>query len=496
MTSKNALISVYNKSNLKYLCKNLDKHGYKFISTGSTSKKIKSLGYDCKEVSNISKLKEILNGRVKTLNHKIFGSILFKRENKTHKNEFKKLKIPKIDIVVVNFYPFKEFLNYKNEEKVIEMIDIGGPSLLRASSKNFKYVTPISNVDNYRELIENLNKNKGVTDIDFRKRMAALTFKISSEYDGLISGWLKFKTNKEDISNLRYGENPHQNSFIKNNNSPIFNFQISGKKISYNNIVDVESGLKCLKEFTKPSCVIIKHNNPCGVASGNNINLAFNKAYSSDMKSAFGGIVLLNKKVDEKFSKILSRSFFEVIVAKDYDKNALNKLIEKKNLILLKIDKLKIPKKESRSTMFGAIYQDVDNTKIDKKLLKLMAYKSVNKKRFEDLIFALKVVKHLKSNSIVLAKDEQTIGIGCGQTNRIDALEIAIKKFKKNSKVRNYVCASDGFFPFLDSLKLLYKNGCKIITQPYGSLNDKININYAKKNKISLYFMKRRLFRH
>ncbi len=497
MSSRYALISVYNKSGLEYLCKNLYKNNFKFISTGSTCKKIKSLGYNCLEVSKITNFKEILDGRVKTLNPKIYGSILFKRDNSKHIEEFKQLKTPIIDIVVINLYPFEKFVQQNNNDEIIEMIDIGGPSLLRASSKNFKYVTTISKINDYKKLIKNLNINNGKTDIYFRKKMASSAFQITATYDKIISQWFKKKTNKKIKKKLRYGENPNQNSFIVENHSKkIFDHQINGKEISYNNIIDIDSGLKCLNEFKKPTCVIIKHNNPCAVASSDNINLAFKKAMQSDSKSAFGGIVLLNRTIDKNLSIIISKYFFEVIVAPNYNIYGLNILQEKKRLILLKMTVKDLQKLEFKSTIFGTIYQTIDSVIINKNFFKLVSNKDAGKKNIDDLIFATKVVKHLKSNAIVLASNEQTCGIGTGQTNRVDSLKIALKKCKETFKNKKFVCSSDGFFPFTDSLKLLKKNNCNIVAQPAGSIKDDENIKYSIKNRMSLYFSKNRIFKH
>ncbi len=492
---KHALISVYDKSKLGILCDQLKKNNYKFISTGSTCKTIRKLGFKCLEISEVTKFKEILEGRVKTLNPKIFGSILYKRDDKNHFREFKNLKMPSIDLVIVNLYPFEKFREYK--DKAIEMIDIGGPSLIRAASKNYKYVTTICDKKYYSKLINNLKKNNGKTDILFRKKMAAKTFEETSTYDKLINEWLSNKKNFNTKTKLRYGENPNQESFIlKGNVKSIFDLQISGKEISYNNIIDVDSGIKCIDEFIDPTCVIVKHNNPCGVASSTNIEISFDRAFKADSKSAFGGIVLFNKKISKKLAIKLSLIFLEVIVAPDYEKSALEILKKKKRLILLKTNKIKIPKYEFKSTIFGTIYQNINNNKIRKNFFKLVSSKSISDKMMSDLIFATKVAKHLKSNAIVLAKNKQTIGLGCGQTNRIDSLHIAIKRNKENFKLNNFVCVSDGFFPFIDSLKLLNKNGCKVIAQPKGSIKDEENIEYAKRNNLSLYFLKNRLFKH
>ena len=296
---------------------------------------------------------------------------------------------------------------------------------------------------------------------------------------------------------LRYGENPNQNAYIDENNKlSIFDFQISGKKISYNNIIDLDSGLRCLSEFNEPTSIIMKHTNPCGVASDKNIYKAFNKSYESDTKSSFGGIIFLNRKVEIKLSKKIIKNFFEMVVAPDFENKALEVLKTKKNLILLKIPNLKKEKVICKPTLFGDLYQTNDLTIINKNFIKLASKKKSSPKLIDDLLFALKVAKHLKSNAVVLAKNKQTLGLGHGQTNRVDALKSAIKNRNIYFKNKLFVCASDGFFPFTDSIGLLNRYGCKAIAQPKGSINDNKIINYAKKNRISLYFIKNRLFKH
>ena len=296
---------------------------------------------------------------------------------------------------------------------------------------------------------------------------------------------------------LRYGENPNQKAnLITNSSQSIIDYQIRGKKISYNNIIDVDSGLRCLNEFSEPTSIIIKHTNPCGVASGKNISEAFQKSYESDSKSAFGGIILLNRKVGSNLAKNIMKNFFEMVVAPEFEKQAIKMLSVKKNLILLKIPIIKNKKTEYRSTLFGDLYQTKDLTSINKNFIKLVSKKRVSSKYIQDLLFSLKVVKHLKSNAVVLSKNKQTIGLGHGQTNRVDALNFAIKNKRSYFNKKTFVCASDGFFPFTDSIKILNKNGCNIIAQPSGSINDEKIISFANKNKISLYFIKNRLFKH
>ncbi len=305
---------------------------------------------------------------------------------------------------------------------------------------------------------------------------------------------MKIKSNK---IGLRYGENPNQNAYlISYNNKSIFNYQISGKRISYNNLVDLDSGLKCLEEFNEPTSIIVKHTNPCGVASAKNIEDAFIKSYNSDPKSAFGGIIFLNRKVNSNLAKIITKKFFEMIVANSFDKDAIEILKKKKNLILLKKPDTKKINFEYKSTLFGDLYQTKDLTPINKKFLKLVSKKIGSTKSISDLIFSLKVAKHLKSNAVVLSKNKQTLGLGNGQTNRIDALKFALSNKRKYFKIKSFVCASDGFFPFTDSINLLNRNGCNVVAQPSGSINDKKIILYANSNKISLYFIKNRLFKH
>ncbi len=296
---------------------------------------------------------------------------------------------------------------------------------------------------------------------------------------------------------LRYGENPGQDAYLINkDNESIFNFQINGKKISYNNLLDLDSGLRCLDEFTEPTSIIIKHTNPCGVASAKTINSAFLKSYTSDPKSAFGGIIFLNRKVNFELANKIYKNFFEMVIAPNFDTNALNILKKKKNLILLKKPKIKKEVKGYKSTLFGKLYQTNNLTPINKKFLNLVSNKKASSRSIDDLIFSLKIVKHLKSNAIVLARNKQTLGLGHGQTNRVDALKFAIRNMKIYFKKGSFVCASDGFFPFKDSINLLHKNGCSIIAQPSGSINDREIISFSLTNKISLYFTKNRLFKH
>ncbi len=493
-----ALISVYDKKKLNIICKTLDKFNINFISTGSTAKEIIKKGFECQLISNLTKFREILDGRVKTLHPKIFASILYDREIKKHVDTFNDLNFPKIDFVIVNMYPFEKIIKVSNiKSKIIDMIDIGGPSLLRAAAKNYQSLTTICNTNDYDKLKKNLIKNKGYTSLDFRKKMAQKIFKTVSTYDENIYNWLSKSNLKEKKIILKYGENPNQKAkFIPNKGkASVFTEQIQGKQIGFNNILDTESGLNCINEFKEPTCVIIKHNNPCGISSSKSINIAFKKAYESDSESSFGGIVILNRAVNEKLATLLIKNFFEVVAAKSFDKKALKILSVKKKLILIKTKNILIKNQiEIKSAIGGNLIQEKNFIKIKKNEIKCVANKM--NQNLEDIIFALKVCKHVKSNAIVLVKNKQTVGIGAGQMSRSDATKIAIMKLKQKNNIEKFVAASDAFFPFTDNIKRLKKAGCQTIIQPYGSKNDYKIINYAIKSNIGLYFTKYRFFKH
>ena len=498
--NSNALISVYDKSSLKKICSTLTTYNIGIISTGATAKKIISLGFKCREISDLTKFKEILDGRVKTLNPKIHASILYKRDDSTHEKVFKQLNFPKIDFVIVNFYPFSKISNKESYAKKIEMIDIGGPAMIRSASKNFESVTTICEKKYYESLINELKTNHGKTTLTFRKRMAQHNFKLTSDYDLSIFKWFN-KKNRKKINNkikIKYGENPNQKAyFIKKSKSNIFDSQISGKNIGYNNILDISEGLSCLNEFIEPTCVIVKHNNPCAVSSANNVKNAYSKALKSDPVSAFGGVVLLNKEIDVNLAKIINRKFFEVVVAPKFNKIALEILKSNKKLIIIDSTDLKEGNREnSKSVNSGILFQENNSLKITRSKIKLVSNKKTSNNTIDDLLFAFKVAKHVKSNAIVLAKNKQTLGIGAGQMSRLDSTRMAILKYKDFFKNRSFVCASDAFFPFTDNIKLLLKLKCTGIIQPSGSKNDHMIIEYAIKNKASLYFVKNRVFKH
>ena len=497
---KNALISVYDKSSLKKICSVLNKFNIGIISSGGTAKKIISLGYDCKEISNLTKFKEILDGRVKTLNPKLHASILYKRNNPEHQITFKKLKFPIIDFVIVNFYPFTKISDKEIPEKKIEMIDIGGPSMIRSASKNFESVTTICDKKFYDPFIKELTKNKGVTSLAFREKMAKINFKLTSDYDLSIFKWFsRSKKNKENKKiKIKYGENPNQKAYyLPNSKSNLFKSQLGGKNLGYNNILDISEGLNCLNEFNEPTCVIIKHNNPCGIASAKKIENAYIKALESDPVSAFGGVVLFNRKINENLAELLLNNFYEIVVANKFNKNSLKTLKSKKNMIIINSSVLEEKNKEiHKSVNSGILYQEFNSYKISKNEIKLVSTKKCSEKILDDLIFAYKVAKHVKSNAIVLANNKQTLGIGAGQMSRLDSTNIAIMKYKKKFKYRSFVCASDAFFPFTDNIQRILKLKCSGIIQPSGSINDKKIISYANKKNASLYFIRNRVFKH
>jgi phosphoribosylaminoimidazolecarboxamide formyltransferase / IMP cyclohydrolase len=497
---RNALISVYDKSSLGKICNALCKFNIGIISTGATAKKIISLGYECDQISNLTKFKEILDGRVKTLNSKLHASILYKRNNPEHEETFKKLKFPMIDFVIVNFYPFTKISNKEIAEKKIEMIDIGGPSMIRSASKNFTSVTTICDKKFYDPLIKELTKNKGKTSLAFRRKMAERNFKLTSDYDLSIFKWLnRNKKNQNDNKiKIKYGENPNQRAYyLPNSKSNLFKSQLGGKNLGYNNILDISEGLNCLNEFNEPTCVIIKHNNPCGVASAENIQKAYLKALESDPISAFGGVVLFNRKINEDLAKLILNNFYEVIVATKFNKKSLKALKIKKKLIIIDSSNLKEKKKKIyKSVNSGVLYQEFNSYKISKSVIKLVSKKKSSDKILDDLIFAYRVAKHVKSNAIVLVNNKQTLGIGAGQMSRIDATKIAIMKYNQFFKHKHFVCASDAFFPFIDNIQKLLKLKCVGIIQPGGSINDDDIISYTNKKNRSLYFVKNRVFKH
>ena len=508
---RSALISVSDKENIVTVLKILKKFNIKIISSGGTFKKIKNLGYKCVEVSEYTNFKEILGGRVKTLHPKIHAGILVDRNNKIHRKDLYINDYPEIDLVIVNFYPFKNVIkDNSSHKKIIENIDIGGPTMVRAAAKNYRYVTVITSKNQYIDLVNELLKNKGSTSLNFRKKMAQDAFIETGFYDGLISNYfIKLsKYNLPDkklilgkkLKNLRYGENPHQRAavYITNENEKNIE-QLSGKELSYNNYNDIYSALIISNSINKSfTSVIIKHGNPCGISINKNKLTSYKYALSCDPVSAFGGIVYFNFKVNKDLALELRKRFYEVIIAKDFDKDALTILKKKKNLRIIKYKNIKILNHFNiNSNMNNLLIQTPDTETLNKENFKIVSKIKPSRELMKNLIFAFEVSRFVKSNAIVLAKNLSTVGIGTGQSSRLDSCEIAINKMKKISNDTENLCAaSDAFFPFVDGVERLVQSGVKAIIQPSGSIRDKEIINFANKTGIVLVFSKTRHFKH
>ena len=506
-----ALISLSDKSNLSKLLSILAKYKIQIISSGGTYKQIRKLKFKSIEISKYTGSPEILNGRVKTLHPKIFGGILSKRNKKSHKKDLLKNNFFEIDLVITNFYPLEKTLSEtNNHSKIIENIDIGGPSLVRAAAKNYKDVTTITDINQYEYLIEELNKNKGGTTLNFRKKMSEEAFSETAYYDSLISNYFNnFNNNSFPkkkiihanlVEKLRYGENPHQKSAIYSTKKNLNIKKIHGKKLSYNNYNDIFSALTISKSFPKNvGTVIVKHANPCGVSIKKDKLSSYYSALACDPVSAYGGIISCNYKVDKKLSLELSKIFFEVIIANGFEKDSLKILKKKKNLRLIDSSNIIIQNTNSYVSNFNStLIQSPDVKKFNKKNFKIVSKKKPSSEQLANLIFAFNVCRYAKSNAIVIANKKSTLGIGSGQPNRIDSCKIAIEKMKKFNldKFSNSVAASDAFFPFVDGIEKLVQAGISAIIQPYGSIRDKEIIKFANQTGTVLLFSKTRHFKH
>ena len=505
---KRAIISVSDKSNLKLILPVLKKFKIEIISSGGSYKKIKNMNYNCIEVSNYTGFSEMLNGRVKTLHPKIHAGILNIRSNTTHRSELKKKNIPEIDLVIVDLYPFEKQLKEKSKN-LIEYIDIGGPTLIRAAAKNFNDVAVISNNDDYFSLVKELKTNKGATSIKFRKFMSAKAFSLTAYYDSVVSHWLnnqlniKFPKNEtvhgKLIEKLRYGENPHQEGSLYGTNDNLDIEKIHGKKLSYNNYNDIYSALSILNTFKKKEgAVIIKHANPCGVSVEKNQIKSFENAIMCDPISAFGGVVAINSIIKKKLALVLNKTFFEVIISRGFEKNALKILKKRKNIRLINCNKFNLTN-EKHYLFLGNVFlsQDSDNMLFINKL-KIVTKKKPSRNQLSSLKFAFNICKFVKSNAIVLVNGKSTIGIGAGQPSRLDSCKIASKKALQfvPDKITNAVAASDAFFPFPDGIEELAEVGVEAIIQPGGSVNDKKIIEAANKAGLVMAFTGIRHFNH
>ena len=508
---RRALISVWDKRGLIDFARGLNKLGIEIIATGGTTKKLKNAGIPAVPVSDVIDFPEILEGRVKSMHPVIQAGILALRDNKEHMEQLKKHKIKPIDMVVSNLYPFSEIIKKKTDLKeVLEFIDVGGPTMIRAAAKNFKHVVVVTNPDQYDRVLEELKKG-GVSE-KTRVELAIQAFKLTAEYDATIDEFLQkhvgikafpdvFSLKFKKTQDLRYGENPHQEGalykeFTVKEPCVAIAKQLHGKKMSYLNYMDANAAFELVKEFDEPTVAVIKHTSPCGVGCGKTVLEAFEKAYAADPISAFGGVVSCNRKIDVKAAKKISGIFFDVLIAPGYEKGALEFLKKRKNLRVLETgDSLATPKNYDFTKVSGGlIVQDYDNLVLNEKDLKFVTKKKPTKEEVEAMLFAWKIVKYVKSNGIVLSKNKQTLGIGLGQTSRVGAVEIAIKQ--AGDKAKGCVMASDGFFPFRDAIDVAAKAGIVGIIQPGGSIRDKELIDAANEHGIAMVFTGVRAFKH
>ena len=516
---KTALVSVSDKTGLEELVHCLAKHNIQIISTGGTSKAIQELGVNVNDVSSITNFPEMMDGRVKTLHPNIHGGLLARRDNDDHKDSQKEHGIQDIDLVVVNLYPFEETINSdSNEEKCIENIDIGGPAMLRSAAKNHQFVTVVTDTNDYQDIISELDKNDGSTTIEFRKKLAAKTYAITAQYDTLISNWFLKDDNELKInfsspgtlsSELRYGENPHQSAGIykssfQKSGIPYADL-IQGKELSYNNINDADAALQLIKEFdTKESAVaIIKHANPCGVACGKSLMDAYEKAFSCDTTSAFGGIIAFNQTLDEDTAKKILEVFTEVIIIPEITEGAKKILQEKSKIRVLLVNNINSNKVNHsfKSIEGGILVQSGDDKETKDSDLKIVTKIQPTKEQRSDMLFAFKVCKHVKSNAIIYVKNKKTIGIGAGQMSRVDSAKIASQKNSEmeptdENSLKDSIVASDAFFPFADGLLVTISSGATAVIQPGGSIKDDEVIKAADEAGISMVFTGTRHFKH
>ncbi|MTI70124.1 MAG: bifunctional phosphoribosylaminoimidazolecarboxamide formyltransferase/IMP cyclohydrolase [Firmicutes bacterium] len=509
---KRALISVFDKTGIVDFSKKLSELGWEIVSTGGTKRKLQEAGIEVIDASEVTEFPECFDGRVKTLHPKIHGGLLYLRDNKEHVKTMKELNIKSIDMVVNNLYPFKETLLKENvaHEEIIENIDIGGPSMLRAAAKNYKFVSVVVDPSDYEMVIKELKENDD-TSLKTKEYLAAKVFQHTSSYDTLISNYFNKKANidnpdiisftYEKKQDLRYGENPHQKAgFYKEvleTEGTLSNaIKLHGKDLSFNNINDTNGALEILKEFEEPTIVAVKHANPCGIGSADTIKEAFKKAYEGDKISIFGGIIASNGEIDEQTANMINKIFIEVVIAPSYTEKALSILTSKKNVRILKLDDIKKNDYDSnnlKKVLGGLLVQQRDTELINDEL-EVVTDKIPTDKEMKDLLFAWKAVKNTKSNGIVLAKESGTVAVGPGQVSRIWALENAIKQGE--DRVDGSVMASDAFFPFPDCVLAAAKAGIKAIIQPGGSIRDNESIKACNEHGIAMVFTKMRHFKH
>ncbi|MEI7801586.1 MAG: bifunctional phosphoribosylaminoimidazolecarboxamide formyltransferase/IMP cyclohydrolase [Bacteroidota bacterium] len=501
---KSALISVYYKDNLEPIIRKLNECGVRLISTGGTYDFISSLGIVCEKVETLTGFPAILGGRVKTLDPHVFGGILARRDNEVDWVELAQHKIDTIDLVIIDLYPFEEtLLKTDDESEIIEKIDIGGISLIRAAAKNFKDVLVCASRNDYPVLLEILTNKKCSSEISDRQLFASKAFAVTSNYDTSIFNYFNssaqlpvFKKSIHQSRVLRYGENPHQQGIFYGNLDELLE-QFHGKELSYNNLVDVHAAMELIKEFEAPTFAVIKHTNSCGVASDENLSEAWKKALAGDPVSAFGGVIIANRKIDEATAKLVNELFLEILIAPDYDSSALEILKSKKNRIILQQKKNLPEGKQFKNILNGVIEQDEDLKTDVAAEFKIATVKSPEKNQIADLEFASKVCKHLKSNTITLVRNQQLLSMGCGQTSRVDALKQAIEKAKNfGFDLKNSVMASDAFFPFPDCVQIAGEAGVTAVIQPGGSIKDKDSIDYCNQHNMAMVLTGTRHFKH
>ncbi len=500
---KNALISVYHKDRLDEIVYLLTSLNIRIYSTGGTYDYIKDLGVEAYTVESLTDYPSILGGRVKTLHPKVFGGILARRDLQEDLEQLSSYEIPEFDLVIVDLYPFEETVSSgASEQDIIEKIDIGGISLIRAGAKNYKDVLIVPSSDQYDELIALLQEKNGLTSVDDRRLFARYAFDVSSHYDTAIFNYFDgdngtaFKRSIAHPNPMRYGENPHQAGRFYGRLDKVFE-QLHGKAISYNNLVDIDAAINLISEFSNPTFAILKHTNACGVASRDDLTEAWKDALAGDPISAFGGVIITNRAVDKVTAEEINKIFLEVLLAPGYDDEALEILKSKKNRIILKAKSYTFPALQYKSVLNGVIAQDKDLKPLSIEEMETVTSLSPKENEKNDLLFANIIVKHTKSNAIVLAKNRQLIGTGVGQTSRVDALKQAIEKARSfELELDGAVMASDAFFPFADSVEIAHKAGIKAVIQPGGSVRDQESIDYCNNNDMAMVFTGTRHFKH
>lgn len=502
---RRALVSVFYKDNLEPIIHTLGKAGVELISTGGTQEFIEKLGYPVTPVEKLTGFPSIFGGRVKTLHPNIFGGILFRRSDEGDVRQSGEYGIGPIDLVIVDLYPFEETLaKGGSEEEIIEKIDIGGISLIRAAAKNYRDVLIVSSRTQYPALLETLSSGQGSTTLDQRKQFAAMAFDVTSHYDSAIFSYFNtpgilpsFKKSIQQGRTLRYGENPHQKGVFYGDLDGLFD-QLNGKELSYNNLVDVDAAVNLLREFDgETAFVIIKHTNACGVATAGSVREAYLKAYAADTTSAFGGVLACNTAIDETAAEEINKLFFEILIAPDFSPEALALLKGKKNRILLRQKKALVEKKQFKSLLNGVIEQDADLKTDSRSDLTPVTKRVPTSEEVEALLFASKICKHTKSNTIVLAVNGQLLASGVGQTSRVDALRQAIEKARSfGMELKGSVMASDAFFPFPDCVEIAHQHGIDVVIQPGGSVRDHDSISYCDANDMAMVFTGIRHFKH